>query len=84
MAWLALTSSFSVVGHPVTALPCGVDAAGMPFGIQAIGPMYRDQRLLSIAAALESAFTSEPQLRRPEPDLETLATLDAGCRDVRM
>ena len=34
MAWLALTASLTVVGHPVVALPCGVDENGTPFGIQ--------------------------------------------------
>lgn len=84
MAWLALTSSFSVVGHPVTALPCGLDPNGTPFGIQMVGPMYGDRRQLSVAAALEAVFDADDELRRPAPDLDHLATLDAGCRDARM
>ena len=58
MAWLALTSSITVVGHPVTALPFGMDEQGTPFGIQVIGPMYQDRRLLSIAQALEHGVKS--------------------------
>lgn len=84
MAWLALTSSFSVVGHPVTALPCGLDPNGTPFGIQVVGPMYGDRRQLSMAAALEAVFAADDELRRPVADLDRLATLDAGCRDARM
>jgi amidase len=65
MAWLALTSSITVVGHPVTALPCGLDEQGTPFGIQVIGPMYQDRRVLSIAHALEHTFAADPILARP-------------------
>lgn len=84
MAWLALTSSFSVVGHPVTALPCGLDEQGTPFGIQAVGPMYHDRRLLGIAAALEAVFGADPLARRPRADLQALSRLDPGCSDARM
>ncbi|MEM7094964.1 MAG: amidase [Actinomycetota bacterium] len=84
MAWLALTSAFSVVGHPVTALPCGLDGRGTPFGIQVVGPMYQDRRVLTLAAALERAFAEHEAMRRPIPDFNHLATQDAGCRNGRM
>lgn len=65
MAWLGLTSSLTVVGHPVVALPCGLDANGLPFGIQIVGPMYGDHRLLSAARAIEQVFAEDQALRRP-------------------
>ncbi|MEM7340184.1 MAG: amidase family protein [Actinomycetota bacterium] len=74
MAWLALSSGITVIGHPATALPCGVDDEGLPFGLQLIGPPYGDHRLLSIAAALEQAFASDPALARPHPPEPVLAT----------
>ena len=80
MAWLALTSSLTVVGHPVVALPCGLDELGTPFGIQVVGPMYEDYRLLSAAHALERAFGTDDRLARPEPNLETLAHIESSCR----
>lgn len=83
MAWLALSSSLTVVGHPVTALPCGLDARGTPFGLQVVGPMYQDRRVLGMAKALERVFAGDPVMERPRPDLDRLATLDAGCRDAR-
>ena len=84
MAWLALTASLTVVGHPVTALPCGLDDQGTPFGIQVVGPMYHDRRTLGVAAALEQVFASDAELARPVPDLEWLSTQNSGCRDARM
>lgn len=80
MAWLALSASLTVVGNPVVALPCGLDAQGTPFGLQVVGPLHGDHRLLSTAAALEEAFTTDPQLARPSPDFEMLATTETACR----
>lgn len=82
MAWLALTSSLTVVGHPVVALPCGLDDQRTPFGIQVVGPMYSDHRLLSIASGLESSFSQNPTLMRPEPDFESLSQFDSTCRTL--
>ncbi|MGA0236086.1 MAG: amidase [Alphaproteobacteria bacterium] len=67
MAWLHLTSSLTVVGNPVAALPMGLDANGLPFGVQVIGPRYGDHRLLSIAAAFEAMGAKDPDLSRPIP-----------------
>ncbi len=75
MAWLGLTAAITVVGHPVTALPCGLDEAGTPFGIQVIGSAYADHRVLSVARALEAAFAADPVTARPVPDLERLAAM---------
>ena len=82
MAWLALTSSITVVGHPVVALPCGLDETGMPFGIQIIGPMYGDHRLLRAAHELEQAFAADPSLARPVADFDRLATTTSQCRTL--
>jgi len=80
MAWLALSASLTVVGNPVTALPAGLDEQGTPFGVQVIGPLHHDHRLLSSAAALERAFEGVPELRRPVPDIVSLSRLETECR----
>ncbi len=80
MAWLTLTAAITVIGHPVTTLACGLDRHGLPFGLQVIGPIYEDQRLLSAAQALEQAFASDPVLRRPVPDFDRLAMTTSDCR----
>ncbi|MBT5138836.1 MAG: amidase [Acidimicrobiaceae bacterium] len=82
MAWLALTSSISVVGHPAVALPCGLDEHGTPFGVQIIGPAYDDRRLLSIAHALEAALAEDPVTTRPIPDIATLESTVSSCREL--
>ena len=69
MAWLALTASLTVIGHPVVALPCGLDQQGTPFGVLVVGPMFGDYRLLCIARAIEALFAGIPELARPIPRL---------------
>ena len=82
MAWLALTSSITVVGHPVVALPCGLDEQGTPFGIQVIGSMYGDYALLCAAHALEHALAADPVTARPRPDLARLSRTKSECRTL--
>jgi amidase len=69
MEWLGLTAALTVVGHPVTALPCGRDRNGTPFGIQLVGANFADRFLLGAAQALEKAFAADPVLARPVPRL---------------
>ena len=80
MAWLGLSAALTVVGHPVTALPCGLDGQGTPFGLQLVGPSYSDRQLLGVAAALETAFADDPVTARPEPDITWLRTVETACR----
>ena len=71
--WLALAYAVTVAGHPALSLPMGVDEAGLPFGLQIVGPRGGDALVLAVAAAIEDAFASDPALRRPVPDLAKLA-----------
>jgi Asp-tRNA(Asn)/Glu-tRNA(Gln) amidotransferase A subunit family amidase len=70
--WIALTFGLTLTGHPVVALPCGVDHKGLPFGIQIVGPRRGDARVLAAALAIERAFATRPKLARPVPDLAAL------------
>ncbi len=65
MGWLGLTASLTVVGHPVIMVPAGLDDGGLPFGVQIVGSMYSDHRLLSAAHQIEQAFQQVDLLRRP-------------------
>lgn len=67
--WAALTSTLTVTGNPVVALPCGLDDQGTPFGIQVVGKLHQDRAVLAVANALESAFRMDSALARPVPDL---------------
>ena len=60
--------------NPALSLPMGRDAAGMPFGIQLMGPLHRDARLLGMALAVETWSAAQEALRRPLPDMAQLTT----------
>ena len=70
--WLAIAYGVTLTTHPVVVLPCGRDASGMPFGIQVIGRMGEDARLIDIAHGLEAALAADAELARPLPDLDQL------------
>jgi amidase len=65
--WLALTYTTTLVTNPAITLPYGLDHAGMPFGIQAIGPFRGDAELLAAALSLEEAKQNRPDTQRPIP-----------------
>jgi len=67
--WLALAYAVTVVGHPAISLPVGRDRAGMPFGLQIVGPRGGDATVIRVAAALEEALANDPRTRRPVPDI---------------
>lgn len=80
--WLGLTYVVTLSTHPALSLPCGVDEAGMPFGIQMIGSLFQDGKLLGAAHALESAFATDQQLNRPVPDTSSLKEDKANLRSI--
>jgi len=80
--WLGLTYVVSLLTHPALSLPAGTDHAGMPFGLQLVGPFRGDRRVLDIAQALESAFSLDDSLRRPTPDFVKLAASQAALKSI--
>ncbi|MDH6592631.1 amidase [Variovorax sp. TBS-050B] len=80
--WLALTYVVTLTTHPAIALPCGLDHAGMPFGLQVVGGFRADRELLGAAQAMESAFAADAQLRRPRPDLAALRAAEPALTSI--
>ncbi|MGH7085408.1 MAG: amidase [Acetobacteraceae bacterium] len=71
--WLALAYAVTLPGHPAISLPVGCDRAGMPFGLQIVGPRGGDAKVLAAAAALEAMLAADARTARPVPDLARLA-----------
>lgn len=80
--WLALTYVVTLTTHPALSLPCGVDHAGMPFGLQIVGPFHGDLKTLAVARAMEQAFDKDPALRRPRPDLSKLTQPNPALKSI--
>lgn len=53
--WQRLACRLTMTGHPILAMPGGFTASGMPFGLQVVGPMRGEHKLLSFGAAVERA-----------------------------
>lgn len=50
-----MTIPVNLAGLPALSLPCGFDARGLPIGMQMIGNVLQEERLLEIANAYEQA-----------------------------
>ncbi|RKN39746.1 amidase [Streptomyces hoynatensis] len=68
--WTPFTYPFNMTQQPAASLPCGVDAAGLPIGLQLVGARHADATVLAAAHALYAAgavgapVTPAPRLRR--------------------
>lgn len=47
------TVTVNIAGLPAISLPCGIDSAGMPMGLQLIGDKFSEQTLLNTAYTYE-------------------------------
>lgn len=46
----------NICGLPAISIPCGYDSNGMPVGLQIVGKQYEDNKVLSVAYAVEDLF----------------------------
>ena len=54
-ALVRLNRPANLTGDPAVSIPCGLTRAGLPIGLQLIGPRWSEARLLAIALAYENA-----------------------------
>lgn len=55
-----LLRGFNALGLPALSVPCGLDAAGMPIGLQIVGPEFGEATVLRAGAALEDSGLGVP------------------------
>ena len=53
--WTPFSYPFNLTQQPAASVPCGLTRAGLPAGLQIVGPRYADARVLRAARAFESA-----------------------------
>lgn len=63
LAWVDSTTLISATGCPAASVPCGFSSTGLPIGLQIIGPVGGDAKVLRVARYFEAA--TGHALRRP-------------------
>ena len=67
LRWTPYSYPFNLTLQPAASVPCGLTSAGLPVGLQIVGPMLRDGMVLRASRAFESArpweTLSEPRIR---------------------
>jgi amidase len=58
--WMRSCSRITVTGHPAVSVPAGFTADRLPVGLQLVGRYGTDDRLLSIAGAVERVLLPAP------------------------
>jgi aspartyl-tRNA(Asn)/glutamyl-tRNA(Gln) amidotransferase subunit A len=66
LSWTPATYPFNMTGQPAVSVPVGLTSAGLPVGLQLVGPLRGDGLVLAVAGRLES-------------DLGLPTTPPAGC-----
>jgi aspartyl-tRNA(Asn)/glutamyl-tRNA(Gln) amidotransferase subunit A len=61
--WSPFSYPFNMTRQPAASICCGLTKSGLPIGLQIVGPLYRDDRVLRAARAFEQ---TQPR-RRPPP-----------------
>lgn len=53
--WTPFSYPFNLTGQPACVVPCGFTKAGLPVGLQIVGPRYADPLVMRAAGAFEIA-----------------------------
>ncbi|MGO9512826.1 MAG: amidase [Steroidobacteraceae bacterium] len=69
LGWTPFSYPFNLTQQPACTVPCGLTAAGLPIGLQLVGPMFGDALVLRGARAYESV---RPILRPRRMDASSL------------
>ena len=64
-SWTPYTYIFNMTQQPALSIPCGVSDAGLPVGIQLVGPRFADRAVTAAGAALFERVGS----RVPRPQI---------------
>ena len=65
LATTRLVRALNMTGLPLLSVPCGLSSAGLPIGLQLIGPLFGEAGLLEVGHAYERA-TDWHAMRPPE------------------
>ena len=61
LGWTPFSYPFNLSQQPAITVPCGLTPIGLPMGVQLVGPMFADHRVLRAARAYEQAAGPFPR-----------------------
>ena len=61
LGWTPFSYPFNLTQQPAITVPCGLTRAGLPMGLQLVGPMFADHVVLRAARAYERAVGPFPR-----------------------
>ncbi|NDC61051.1 MAG: amidase [Betaproteobacteria bacterium] len=56
LGWTPFSYPFNLSQQPAISLPCGLTSEGLPMGVQLVGAMFGDAKVLQAAKALETCY----------------------------
>ena len=65
LGWTPFSYPFNLTQQPASTVPCGLTAAGLPIGLQFVGPMFGDALVLRASRAYEAARPADVDFKRP-------------------
>ena len=60
--WSPFSYPFNMTRQPAASIPCGLTSSGLPIGLQIVGRLHDDARVLRAARAFEA---TQPERRPP-------------------
>ncbi|WP_372828279.1 amidase [Polaromonas sp.] len=65
LGWTPFSYPFNLTQQPASTVPCGLTSAGLPIGVQFVGPMFGDALVLRTSRAYESVRGGAVDFSRP-------------------
>ena len=64
LGWTPFSYPFNLTQQPACTIPCGLTKAGLPIGLQLVGPMFADSLVLRAGAGLRDGSSDHPPVAR--------------------
>ena len=65
LGWTPFSYPFNLTQQPASTVPCGLSSAGLPIGLQFVGPMFGDALVLRASRAYEAARSADVDFKMP-------------------
>ncbi|AKZ53227.1 putative amidase [Streptomyces ambofaciens ATCC 23877] len=78
LAWAPASYPYNMTGQPAASLPAGLTSAGLPAGVQLVGPVGADDLVLTVARRLEAMLAP-----LPHPPTDHLTPASTGTTGER-